>query len=123
MNIDSKNLIILAKNNAMKYLRVPFNLKASNTLQVKFSKPVNIMVFIDSQFDRYKNGVSCKYFGGYQENSPYEVHLPGGYKYHLVIELGNYSKDEVKPKVKFLAEKAPPKNPVIAELDAILGDD
>ena len=110
----------------MKYLRFPFKLNNSKTLTVEFDKPVSIMVFVDGQFQRYKEGASCKYFGGLQKDSPYVKKLPGGYKYHLVIELGKYDKKAVNPRIELVGNPSSPqptKDPVIAELDAILDQD
>ena len=107
----------------MKYLRFPFKLNGSKTLKVEFDKPCSIMVFVDGQFQRYCEGLSCQYFGGPQSSSPYMVKLPGGYKYHCIIETGSHSKEKVNPRIELVGPQAAPKNPVIAELDAILDRD
>jgi len=110
----------------MKYLRFPFKLKSSKTLTVEFDKPVSILVFVDGQFQRYKEGASCKYFGGPQKDSPYVVKLPGGYKYNMVIELGKYDKKAVNPRIELVGNAKAPQptlDPVLAELEAILGED
>ena len=44
----------------MKYLRFPFKLNNSKTLTVEFDKPVSIMVFVDGQFQRYKEDLKYK---------------------------------------------------------------
>lgn len=109
------------KLNAMKYLRFEFKATGTKQVEVSFDKPVSIMIFDDRQFKRYKEGMTCRFYGGPQSDSPFVTRVPASRKYHLIIELGTATKEEVNPKIEIKSPDAKPLDPAIQELEEILG--
>lgn len=51
----------------------------------------NVLLLDSSNFQKYKNGHQCKYFGGYMTTSVSRIPIPSTGHWHVVINLGWYS--------------------------------
>lgn len=103
----------------MNYLRFAFKTSNKKKLTVTVEKTVKILVLTDKNFKRYKNGNKCVFFGEMATGEPFEITLPGKQIYHVVIELKNFTKEEVNPKINLESVEATV-NTDIAELEEIL---
>ena len=106
----------------MKYLRHEFTTRTNQQVKVTFQEPVGVLVMNDKNFDRYKNGMSCTYFGGHQEVSPFRINVNRG-KWHVVIDVENKDPKAINPTIKVIDPTLEYTPPIFNELDAILNRD
>lgn len=57
---------------------------------VNFSESAKVMLLKDSEYRKYKDGLTYNYRGGVAENSPVKFVLPEGATWHIIVEKGSY---------------------------------
>ena len=100
----------------MKYLRHEFTTRTNQHVKVTFQEPVGVLVMNDKNFDRYKNGMSCTYFGGHQEVSPFRINVNRG-KWHVVIDVENKDPKSINPTIKVIDPTLEYTPPIFNELE------
>ena len=55
---------------------------------VELNYSANVMLMTDINFDMYKMGLSCSYYGGYAQQSPVRLKIPFGGHWHVVVDNG-----------------------------------
>ena len=51
----------------------------------------NVLLLDSSNFQKYKNGLQYKYFGGHMTTSISTIPIPHTAHWHLVVDLGGYA--------------------------------
>lgn len=74
----------------MKFLHKPFEAKAKDRIEVKFSKPTRVLLIHSRQFEKYKRGRTYHYRGGQADVSPVEFEVPFDGVWHAIIEKGTF---------------------------------
>lgn len=78
------------KGLTMRYLHCKIIARRGDVVQVKHSQPTRVLILEERDFKRYKNNQSFNYFGGHQEEAPFEFILPRSTNWHVVVEKGSY---------------------------------
>jgi hypothetical protein len=68
----------------------PVSVGMNQVIKVSLDTRCNVLVLDNYNYDRYKNGLSYKYFGGYATKSPVILKPPTG-RYYVVIDNGGDS--------------------------------
>lgn len=72
----------------MKYTSEDGNFKRGDILSIAVDRKVNIYLMDNLNFSRYKNNMSCEYYGGTASSSPYNIKVPSTGHWYIVIDLG-----------------------------------
>ena len=76
-------------------------LSAGKILEVTLGYAANVQILDSINFQKYKNGKSHSYIGGFVKTSPYKVKIPHASHWYVVIDLGG-SRGKVSSSVKVL---------------------
>lgn len=74
----------------MRFLYKQLKANKGNKIRVKFSEPTRVLFMDEKQFNRYKNNQTFTYYGGFQEESPYDFVVPRSTRWYTVVEKGSY---------------------------------
>jgi hypothetical protein len=74
----------------MKFLHKPFQAKPKDKIEVTFDRPTKVLFLERIHFERYKKGITYKYYGGFEEKSPVIFEVPYEGIWHAVIEKGTF---------------------------------
>lgn len=108
----------------MRYLRSTFSAYKGQAVKINFSKPAKVMLMSDSSFEKYRsNSGTITYWGGIKEagESPVHLEIPNNGKWHVIIELGKFTGEEMNGSVEMLSELPEHLRPV-RELEAPEGE-
>jgi hypothetical protein len=62
-----------------------------NTVEVTLQgTEANVLLLDDSNFNAYRNGRKCNYWGGHYKRSPARISIPHAAHWHVVVDLGGY---------------------------------
>jgi hypothetical protein len=75
----------------MKYLHDEFNAGPEDLVEVTLDGQANVMLLDSTNYDKYKNGESFRYYGGLAKVSPVRLVPPSQDHWHVVVDLGGYS--------------------------------
>ena len=67
------------------------NLLGNEIVEITLSVAANVCLLDFSNFNRYKNGLSFNYIGGYITSSPCRIRVPYAGNWYVTIDLGGYS--------------------------------
>ena len=120
----------------MKYLRKQVKARRNCVVVVTFDQPAKVMLLKDSEYNKYKEGKTYNYRGGFAKNSPVKFILPEGAIWQVIVEKGSYFNPvNMNASVQILpagtqVEAAiignsgePSRSKVIAKLDQILNEE
>ena len=65
-----------------------FDIGPENTVIVTLDKQANVRLMDDINFQRFRGGRQCTYYGGRAVTSPFRVSPPHRGRWNLVIDLG-----------------------------------
>ncbi len=91
----------------MRYLRSTFSAYKEQAVKINFRKAAKVMLMSDSSFRNYReNSGTVTYWGGLKEadESPLYLEIPHNGKWHVVIELGKFTSEEMDGSVEMLSE-------------------
>ena len=57
-------------------------------VEVELNYSANVLLMEDLDFDSYKLGMSCSYYGGYAQKSPVRIKIPNAGHWHVVVDNG-----------------------------------
>jgi hypothetical protein len=72
----------------MDFLHSELTLQSNDVVEVTLDHPANVQLLDTANFDRYRNGQTYRYYGGYATQSPFRVTAPSAGRWHLVVDLG-----------------------------------
>lgn len=75
----------------MKILSKSVSGKRKQVIIVHVDKPAVVKFFTPQQFERYKKGLTHRYWGGMTENPPAEFEIPRKGQYYAVVEKGTFN--------------------------------
>lgn len=104
----------------MRYLRSTFSAYKGQAVKINFRKAAKVMLMSDSSFTKYRdNSGTITYWGGIKEagESPVYLEIQGNDQWHVVIELGQYTSEEMQGSAEIMQELPEHLRPVM-ELDA-----
>jgi len=98
----------------MRFLYGKVKAKKGSIIRVSFSSPTRVLVLTQREFNKYRNNLSYTYYGGFQEESPYEFTAPKQNYWFVVVEKGGtyYEPGDVTASIEMVTppkveEKAP----------------
>lgn len=100
-------ICVTQKNKAMRYLRSTFSAYKEQAVKINFKKAAKVMLMSDNSFKNYRdNSGTVTYWGGLKEadESPLYLEIPSNGKWHVVIELGKFTREEMDGSVEMLSE-------------------
>jgi len=74
----------------MNYLHYPFDLGSTDAVEVTLDKRANVRLMDDANFNRYREGKTHRYHGGYAKQRVVKLIPPSPGHWHVVIDLGGY---------------------------------
>lgn len=73
----------------MEYLHKEFDLAQGDVVEVTLAgNAANVLLLDPDNFQNYRQGKSCTYYGGYARTTPFRIEAPQAGRWHLVIDLG-----------------------------------
>ncbi|MEX2596016.1 MAG: DUF1883 domain-containing protein, partial [Salibacteraceae bacterium] len=108
----------------MKFLHGKKKVNRGGSITVDFSKPTRVLIMNNREFRKYKDNISFTYYGGFKEDSPYDLTIPKTDVWHVVVEKGA-SGNEIDLTASFKATQPVPAAPrkfahTMAEADEAL---
>lgn len=91
--------------NATDHLHSVLTLGAGDAVEVTLDHPANVQLMDSDNYEKYRNGQTFRYHGGYVKRSPYVLQGPGPGIWHLVIDLGG-APGRVLASVRVLSRQA-----------------
>ena len=76
---------------AMKYLHYPIKTVTKDCICVTLDKQANVKLMDALNFQKYRQGKSHRYYGGYATKSPIKLTPPCSGNWHVTIDLGGYA--------------------------------
>ncbi len=75
----------------MQFVHERHHLQVGDIVVVTASEPCNVKLTDDANFERYQNGRSHNYYGGYFRQSPARILAPGQGHWNVTLDLGGAS--------------------------------
>jgi hypothetical protein len=73
----------------MEYLHKEFDLSEGEAVEVNLAgNAANVMLMDPENFEKYRQGLPYRSYGGYARTSPFRIQAPHAGRWHLVIDLG-----------------------------------
>jgi uncharacterized protein DUF1883 len=73
----------------MEFLHKEFDLVQGDIVEVTLSgNAANVLLLNPDNYQNYRQGKPCTYYGGYARITPFRIEVPKGGRWHLVIDLG-----------------------------------
>ena len=90
----------------MKFLYNRFPAKCDQIVRITFTKPTEVRLIAEDQYDLYKKGFQHEYIGGHYEQSPVEFEIPKDGVWYAIVEKGTYSNPlDIEGKVEVLGPR------------------
>jgi hypothetical protein len=89
----------------MRYLRSSFYAKKGQAVKISFDKPAKVLLLSDRDFRKYsENSGTITYWGGNKPKGPAVLEVPSAGTWHAVIELGEFTREQMNGSVELLSE-------------------
>lgn len=75
----------------MDFLHSEFQGGPGDVALVTLNRQANVMLLSTSDFHSYREGRQFEYYGGWATQSPVRLSPPYEGRWHVVVDLGNYS--------------------------------
>ncbi len=75
----------------MRFIHYRFNLGSNDAVEVRLDKQANVRLLDGPNFQRYRSGQRCTYYGRLATVSPVILRPPHAGHWHVVIDLGGYA--------------------------------
>ncbi|MGH7200105.1 MAG: DUF1883 domain-containing protein [Planctomycetaceae bacterium] len=72
----------------MNFLHYRLDANAGDVVEVTLDRAANVQLLDPSQFEKYRNRRTYRYYGGHATRSPCRIEVPRTGPWHLVIDLG-----------------------------------
>jgi hypothetical protein len=72
----------------MDFLHAEYDLGPNDVVRVTLDKAANVRLFDTPNFQRFRRGERCEFYGGEAQVSPCHLSPPRFDRWHVVIDLG-----------------------------------
>jgi hypothetical protein len=75
----------------MNFVHSEVTVASSQAIVVELDRAANVNVMDNANFQRYRQGRSHQYYGGYVTQTPYAIRPPHAGRWHVAVDLGGYA--------------------------------